>query len=332
MSKVLRGLSLARGMTVLERHCYAPALSLRSPRHPTQTEIGHARVLGRCPGGLGAPASGLPAALSSGHGLANHALLSDRVWSPTDVWAVGEASLTRSPGSAALTGAKTLVEHWDGHQWSVIASPSPGLHSSLSAITLLSATDAWAVGSTWDDLTQTMQTLIEHWDGHSWQRLSSPNDADAYWSELAAVTAHSPTDVWAVGDTKRFGSERPLIEHWDGHAWQLVPSPFPPQMTVSQLSGVVALSASDAWAVGSSQTAVESSDGAPLVEHWDGQRWALVASAPGSRPRGALAALGAVSPRNIWAVGGRRNPGSEAPLLEHWDGQFWHASSYIPAG
>lgn len=245
-------------------------------------------------------------------------LRSVAAWSPTDVWAVGQASLKQDPPSNPyLKGTKTLIERWNSRQWSVVPSPSPGLYSLLMAVTVLSASDAWAVGSTWDDQTKTMRTLIEHWDGRSWQRIPSPNDADLYWdSELAAVTAHSPGDVWAVGYASLEERARPLIEHWDGHTWQLVPSPFPRQAAGSELSGVVALSASDAWAVGSS-------DSYPLVEHWDGHRWTLEASAPlpGITPSGTFWALGAASSENIWAVGERQSNGEADPLIEHWDGQ-----------
>ncbi len=60
-----------------------------------------------------------------------------------------------------------------------------------------SASNAWAVGFATNHGTQ---TLILHWNGVKWARVPSPSpgpsDRD---DELAAVTAISSGNVWAVG-------------------------------------------------------------------------------------------------------------------------------------
>jgi hypothetical protein len=58
---------------------------------------------------------------------------------------------------------------------------------------------------------------------------------------LSAISALTPTDAWAVGQT---ASQRPLIAHWNGKSWKQVPSPDLPGYG---LSGVAAISATDAW-------------------------------------------------------------------------------------
>src|SRR5712691_6983536 len=86
----------------------------------------------------------------------------------SDVWAVGDFTMTRSGPY------QTLAEHWDGSAWSIVATPSPGLDSNfLFGVAALSAGDAWAVGETADD--RTFHTLIEHWDGSTWSIAPSPN-------------------------------------------------------------------------------------------------------------------------------------------------------------
>jgi hypothetical protein len=45
--------------------------------------------------------------------------------------------------------AQTLIEHWNGSQWSVVPSPNPGAPSTdnyLSGLAVISASNAWAVG------------------------------------------------------------------------------------------------------------------------------------------------------------------------------------------
>ena len=140
-------------------------------------------------------------------------------------------------------------------------------------------------------------------------------------NELLGVSVASSGGVWAVGVTLPSGGPaRTLVERWQGRAWRTVPSP-------DRLSGgnflnaVVALSASDAWAVGLSR-----SPGGPartLILHWDGRRWAIAAS-PNAGPGGNfLVSVAAASARDIWAAGYRDARGIYRSLVEHWDGDRW---------
>src|SRR5439155_23809415 len=61
--------------------------------------------------------------------------------SPEDVWAVGRMI---SPNGQKT---RTLVEHWSGTAWSVVASPNPGTGlNELSDVAALAPDDIWAVG------------------------------------------------------------------------------------------------------------------------------------------------------------------------------------------
>src|SRR5207248_1243249 len=68
--------------------------------------------------------------------------------SANDVWAVGSSWTHHLYGASNLT----LVEHWDGTQWSPVPSPnqtpSPqaDVSNCLVGITALSPNDIWAVG------------------------------------------------------------------------------------------------------------------------------------------------------------------------------------------
>src|SRR5687767_6531273 len=60
--------------------------------------------------------------------------------SANDVWAVGVSHDGTPP-------SRTLIEHWDGAQWSIVPSPSPDNQlNELRGVAAISATDAWAVG------------------------------------------------------------------------------------------------------------------------------------------------------------------------------------------
>ena len=62
------------------------------------------------------------------------------------------------------------------------------------------------------------------------------------------MTALDPQDVWAVGGTFSGTSWRTFIAHWDGLEWQQVSSPA----GQAPLRALVAFSAGDIWAAGSS--------------------------------------------------------------------------------
>jgi hypothetical protein len=92
-------------------------------------------------------------------------------------------------------------------------------------------------------------------------------------SGLNAVAEIAPNDVWAVGS---IGSGtlkvQPLVEHFNGTTWSVVPTPTAPNG--STLNGVAGVAASDVWAVGTSGSATSP----PLVEHWNGTSWSIVST------------------------------------------------------
>jgi len=106
-----------------------------------------------------------------------------------------------------------------------------------------------------------------------------------------------------------------LIEHWNGTAWTVVPSPA---LAKGGLAGVTVLSATRAWAVGA--TSHRQHRTLTVIERWNGRSWALVPSPA----RGYLAGVTATSARNAWAVGTTGLPlGRGAGIIEHWNGTSW---------
>ena len=229
--------------------------------------------------------------------------------SPCDVWAAGF--------DAASGGDQTLTEHWDGSSWTVVPSPSPGADGSvLEDVRAVSANDAWAVGSFADSAGQ--HTLALHWNGSQWSAVPSPSPAGTF-SQFRAVRAVSSGNVWAVGSsfTNATGFQT-VIEHWNGSQWSIVPSPNPGATgTNNTLSGLAVTSASNAWAVGTSSTAIADHT---LILHWDGTSWQRV---PSPTPDGSdqLRGAAATSASNAWAVGASSD-GAKTVILR-WNGTGW---------
>jgi hypothetical protein len=151
----------------------------------------------------------------------NRSLFTVAPLSPSNAWAAG---ITTSLGTQAL------IEHWNGKRWAT--SPTPAMTASgINALAAISATDVWAVGYAGQGATSAggvnYKTLVEHWNGASWEVIPSPNPAGTKSNALVGLTAISPTDVWAVGYTLIGSTRLGLTEHWNGSAWTVVASPNP---------------------------------------------------------------------------------------------------------
>src|SRR5579872_2790704 len=245
--------------------------------------------------------------------------------SASSAWAVGYM-YNRSIQS-------TLTERWNGTDWSVVPSPNPDTQgrcgagysgNALTGVSAASANDVWAVGSIcgWEP-----QTLAEHWTGTKWAVVSTPNESGAQNSMLAGVAAVSSNDVWAVGNFQQGGGVyqwNTLIEHWDGTQWTIVNSPNVTGADRNILNAVAAVSSTDIWAVGYSETNITD---VPLIEHYDGQSWSIVASVyPPPSAFNQLYAVAAISSDDVWAVGYENENSSGVyggALTEHWDGTSW---------
>lgn len=203
-------------------------------------------------------------------------------------------------------------------------------------------------------------------------------DTQASQVSLNKVAALSANDAWLLGSTGKGnslsgndGRDFPLIEHWNGKTWSIVPTADTSALLKQlqnkvgggqvsedvELSEMAALSSTNIWAVGGVSASKTSqvtlpgipvpavqvkAAGQPLIEHWDGKAWQIVASPAGANyPQGPfgstnrLTGISAISANDIWAVGTQATktnvPQSgnsfffmeAAPLVEHWDGTSW---------
>lgn len=212
-----------------------------------------------------------------------------------DVWAVGTYSLQS-------IGSVTLIEHWNGIQWSII--PNPNVDNALnylSGVTALASDDVWAVGY-YSDSNFVKHTLTMHWNGTEWSIIPSPNvGGDKLENELRSIGAVSPTDIWAVGNHRNESYiAQTLTLHWDGNVWSVVDSPNPGD-NHNALSTIAVISEDDVWAAGPLyNTAINGT--ATLMLHWDGDAWSVADNAAVNIPS-IVHDLAAVSTGDIWAVG-----------------------------
>ena len=116
--------------------------------------------------------------------------------------------------------------------------------------------------------------------------------------------ATSPANAWAVGTYENRLGRRTVVEHWDGKAWTVQPSPnLGGSNAYNGLSAVAATSTSNAWAVGTGQNG-PGPWSETLAEHWDGKAWKIQTS-PNLHgfAFNQLSGVATTSPTNAWAVG-----------------------------
>jgi hypothetical protein len=245
------------------------------------------------------------------------ALQSVTAISADNVWAVGYFYNSGDGGS--------VIEHWDGSQWSLVASADPAgaYKPGLQAVTARSASDIWAVGSYFDD-SGAADTLIEHWNGTKWRLVASPDEPGSPDTELHAVTAPAKGDVWATGFAFTGSTYIPVAAHWDGTSWQLMHAVVPNGSQDAYLYGVTAVGAHALWATGYYITG-----GAyqTLAERWNGKAWRVVSTQDVSGGSNYLFGVDAISKDSVWAAGFAFTD-HDVPFVEQYDGTQW---TLVPA-
>lgn len=240
--------------------------------------------------------------------------------SANDVWAVGSSETGVAP-------TRTLIQHWNGTQWSIVPSPNPDSQlNELRGVVALSADNAWAVGYRGGTQNETpLETLILHWDGTNWHQVASPNVPGGA-NELSGITAISANDIWAVGSA----GGAPLAMHWDGTAWSVVPTGVGSGLSTERFTAISGTASNDIWVVGQGKGFFTNRASA-TIWHWDGTRWTQkVCYAPSASnppegyegeggPDAYFTGVAAAVSNDVWAVGAS----GSGPMILHWDGRAW---------
>ena len=234
--------------------------------------------------------------------------------SPDDAWAVGSYSVGRK--------RSTLIQRWDGQDWTLVPAPSPGKSDAFSDVDVVSATDAWAVGSYSPTLAR--RPYAAHLVDGSWRGMALPSLEKG--PAVATGVVASPTAAIAVGYAFKTAGQRPLGAVWNGSRWRR----SDPPLGTTENGALVTIGGSPdgtAWAVGwtTSPTGMR-----PLLVKREAGAWSRYVDPPITAAGGTLTDV-AQSVDGWWAVGYRTQGTVIRPIVLRGDGTTW-AEASPPAG
>jgi hypothetical protein len=89
---------------------------------------------------------------------------------PADVMVTGWHETIDPAGDTSFTA---FVLRWNGRRWAQLPSPESASSLQLYGTAVVSAKNAWVVGSSTPAVGPT-QSLVLHWDGAHWTQIPSP--------------------------------------------------------------------------------------------------------------------------------------------------------------
>jgi hypothetical protein len=145
----------------------------------------------------------------------------------------GTAAAARSASDIWVGGdtARGLgIEHWNGHRWRATALPDLGLGSGstlqdfadILGLVDLGLNDVWAdIGVLNATGTNPPGTILLHWDGRNWSRVSFPYVGNA----ITSIASDGHGGIW-LATAKGAGSDLVLwFDHYSGGRWTRVKVP-----------------------------------------------------------------------------------------------------------
>jgi len=185
---------------------------------------------------------------------------------PDDVWVLG------TPGS----NSSDVYVHWNGSSWTSYRGPNISPHYGSAAMQVIT-TDrrghVWAAGGwmrRYGEAGLPGGGTVERWNGRQWE----VSGLGAWRKPITTVAPVAPNDIWAITGGSfttagTYGISPVEVLHWNGRTWEVKLSSG--RANVVDPFGLVALSADDAYVIGTNTTTRQ-----PVIDHWDGTRWRSV--------------------------------------------------------
>ncbi len=212
-----------------------------------------------------------------------------------------------------------IAGYWNGSRWSVGRAATPGVFSTLVAISCPAPGNCYAAGEYTPKGSVNEYPLIEHWNGSSWRQDAVPvPGGGSTFDVLSDISCRTAGFCVAAGSNGVVA----FVERWNGLRWT---ETTPPSAAGAMLSGVSCPAVTSCFAVGFGGAGTKS-----LVERWNGTSWSSSAT-PGPAPSNSvgLQSVSCVSPVSCLAVGDQLGNGVYAVS---WNGHGWHLVAVAPTG
>ncbi len=235
-------------------------------------------------------------------------ILDVAVVSQDDIWAAGLAGTDH--------GIETLLMHYDGARWQV--SPDTFDGAQLYSISMVSATEGWAAGST-----NGTPFMLHYTSGH-WRDATTSVDTGALRDHkiiLTQVRMATAISGWALGQGDQAPQHSTQILQYIkvGSTYRWEPTESFEGTTLNALSVV---SDHEAWVVGAYAAKMTimrvtvtylNNDPNSIVTNWATHSWETLGA-------GNLTSVSMRSSTDGWAGG---SDGNGTGALFHWDGSEW---------
>jgi len=222
--------------------------------------------------------------------------------------------------------------------WSLVSSPNPSksLSSELNAVSCAGPDNCAAVGDYYPGHGVELP-LAEERNGASWklETVPIPSSSSAL---LSGVSCTSSDACVAVGYSVTAAPNplvRALAELWNGSDWAQEVTPLPSRAAWVSLSAVSCTGPDDCTAVGGYIKTAANAQEQPLVEHWNGNTWAVETVPNPHAENGALlSAVSCTAPNACTAAGGYTYADVvNAVFAYRWNGSTWsHENQQNPLG
>ncbi|MFB4308983.1 hypothetical protein [Actinomadura sp. GTD37] len=198
-----------------------------------------------------------------------------------------------------FSNGSPVVRRWNGSAWTEYSLKGWTGQGQIRSITS-SGGETWVGGGTFGP--SGSSDYLARFDGTAFQKVDKPTGVDL------DVISTGPAGTWvsqiAVGDGSPFRLHKRTGSTWTGY-----------DLPLRSASDLQALTATDAWAVGSRYG--DSGEGtAPAIAHYDGSAWTSVTPPPTPADvDDSFVKVAPVGADDVWAL--------TRKYLTHWNGADW---------
>jgi hypothetical protein len=239
-------------------------------------------------------------------------------------------------GVTGNNGTLPLAALWNGKlgkasiSSQLVPAPPGSTLALLNGVSCTSVNACTAVGF-FTDAAHVAHTLVERWNGSSWQIDPSGTPPGLNNALFNAVSCASATFCMAVGS---HGSSAELVAIWNGSTWQFLLESNFNGATFASLHGVSCAADGSCITVGQTSGPNGSTGTFPLALKWIPNQFFLLNTVSLSSTFNTLNSVSCTSSSNCLAVGSFQDfRGQQDTLAEQWNGSTWsYEATPNPAG